>query len=251
MVKLHLLFAGGDAAKREMVKSSLRRDPLFVLRRCASGADALRVAAQWRPDLLLLDPVMPDIDAPAMLARLRLRRSTAGIPVVFAAARQSPAECARLDALGAAGVIEKPFDRLDLAAELRRFVPVIGLLAPLSEHFLQRLEADARALAAYRRQLSQTGGEPAVASIGWIAHALAGAGGIYGFAGISSRSAALADVAEERRLGRASRRQVIVALDRLLKRIRPDDRATVSSPRAARRDGTAADRQQQREPARL
>jgi two-component system, OmpR family, response regulator len=251
MVKLHLLFAGGDTAEREIVKSSLRRDPLFVLRRCATGAGALHAAAQWRPDLMLVKPVMPDMNAQTMLSHLRQRRSTAGIPVVFAAGGLRPAECARLRALGAAGLIEEPFDRLDLAGELRRFVPVAGLLATLSEHFLQRLDADARALSAYRRQLSQADGEPAVASIGWIAHALAGAGGTYGFAGISSRSAALADVAEDCRLGRARKRQVMVALDRLLKRIRPDDRATPSSLRAVRRDGTTADRGQQGEPAPL
>jgi hypothetical protein len=55
-----------------------------------------------------------------------------------------------------------------------------------------------------------------------IAHGLAGAGGIYGFAGISCESAALSDAAESRLAGRARAEDVEEALDRLLRRIKPN-----------------------------
>jgi len=127
----------------------------------------------------------------------------------------------RLRSLGAAGVIAKPFDPFELAAQVRRFVAAESILAPAREGFLQRLRADARALSACRQRLTQTRPEPALLRISEIAHALAGAGGIFGFAGITCASAALSDAAESHLAGRAKPIEVEHALNRLLERIAP------------------------------
>jgi hypothetical protein len=84
---------------------------------------------------------------------------------------------------------------------------------------LQRLRNDADALAASRLQLTRTPSKAAVTRIGEIAHALAGAGGIYGFAGITCASAALSAAAEKNLAGRAKPVEVERALNRLLQRI--------------------------------
>lgn len=225
MINLHVLFADDDADIREVFALSLRQDPFFVLRHCASGREAIKTAVEWRPDLALLDVKMPGMDGPAVLARLRTDKRTAAIPVVFVTARAQARDCARLRALGAAGVIEKPFDPFALPKELRRFIAFEGALAAARENFLQRLDADACALAACRRWLLQAGSQAVLARITEIAHALAGAGGIYGFAGISCEAAALCDAAEDFLAGRAGQDEVVAALDRLHDRIGPRDQA--------------------------
>jgi hypothetical protein len=84
------------------------------------------------------------------------------------------------------------------------------------------------ALSACRPWLSQAACETVVTRINQIAHALAGAGGIYGFAGITCESAALSDIAENSLAGRAGRMDVEAALDRLLARIKPGRRLAAS-----------------------
>ncbi len=66
---------------------SLRLDPDFTVRGCASGEEGLAVAAEEMPDLILLDVMMPVMDGPTTLARLRENPRTAGIPVIFMTAR--------------------------------------------------------------------------------------------------------------------------------------------------------------------
>lgn len=220
MIRLHVLLATRDVEIREAYLASLRHDPFFVARRCASGGAVLRVARQWRPDLVVLDADLPG-NGPAVLAHLRADRRTAAIPVVFISVPTTAQERARLKALGAVGVIEKPADPHRFGAELRRFVPLEGVLAAARENFFLRLDTDARALSTCRRWLARSGSEPVLARINEIAHALAGAGGIYGFAGITCESAALSDAAENRLAGRAGPSDVERALKRLLRRIRP------------------------------
>jgi CheY-like chemotaxis protein len=190
MINLHVLFADDDADVREVVESSLERDPFFVVRGCASGGEALATAMEWRPDLTLLDVRMPGMDGPTVLAHLRADRRTAAIPVVFVTGRA--------------------------------FVPVEGTLAAARENFLLRLDADAFALSLCREWLSDYAPKPVLMRIYEIAHGLAGAGGIYGFAGISCESAALSDAAESRLAGGARAEDVEEALDRLLRRIKPN-----------------------------
>jgi CheY-like chemotaxis protein len=222
MINLHVLFADDDADIRDVVALSLERDPFYVVRACASGSEVLATAAEWRPDLTLLDVRMPGMDGPTVLGHLRADRRTATMPVVFVTACREAQERAHLKALGAAGVIPKPFDPNGLASELRRFVPVESALAAARENFLLRLDADALSLSLCRAWLSDYAPKVVLIRISEIAHALAGAGGIYGFAGISSESAALSDVAENSLAGRARGVDVEQALDRLLQRIRPN-----------------------------
>jgi CheY-like chemotaxis protein len=219
MIKLHVLFADDEPDIRAIIEAALARDPLFVPRGCASGEEAVATATDWRPDLALLDIAMPPLDGPEVAARLRADRHTALIPVVFVTGNVGAPQ--RFKDLGAIGVIAKPFDPLRLAAEVRRFVPVVGALAPARDSFMERLAADARVLAACRRALARRRSTAALLRIRALAHALAGAGGIYGFAGISCEAAALADVAAQRLARRAGQADIEHALDRLQSRIRP------------------------------
>jgi len=149
MIHLHVLLVDDDTDTRQTIETALSRDPFFTVRDCASGAEALSAAVAWRPDLILLDVVMPDLDGPAVLGRLRADKRTAPLPVVFLTVRASAGDRQKFRALGAAGVIAKPFDPATLAAEVRRFVAVEGILSPAREGFFRRLKADAGALSVY------------------------------------------------------------------------------------------------------
>jgi two-component system OmpR family response regulator len=87
-----------------------------------SGQEALAKARSERPDVILLDAMMPVLDGPATLVKLREESSTAAIPVIFLTAKVQRREVERYMALGAIGVIRKPFDAMTLPDEVRRIV---------------------------------------------------------------------------------------------------------------------------------
>ncbi len=87
-----------------------------------SGQEALDEARESRPDVILLDAMMPGLDGTATLAKLREEPATASIPVIFLTAKVQKHELERYHALGALGVIRKPFDAMALPDEVRRLV---------------------------------------------------------------------------------------------------------------------------------
>jgi CheY-like chemotaxis protein len=92
----------------------------FTVEVCGSARDALERARGFRPDLVLLDVMMPGMDGPSALIALRQLPETARTPVVFMTARAQPREIARYKELGSLDVITKPFEPGELAATLRR-----------------------------------------------------------------------------------------------------------------------------------
>ena len=197
MTNTRILHVDDEPDIREVVELSLGLDPHFTVQACGSGEEALAAAAAWMPDLILLDVMMPVMDGPATLVRLRENAKTAGIPVIFMTARAQAREVDRFRSLGAVGVIPKPFDPMTLAASVRSYVqPAHDPLEDLRAGFLQRVERDAATLAADRLMLKDGNRLPdTLDRIKRIAHALSGAGGIYGFAEISDAAAALEDAA--------------------------------------------------------
>jgi DNA-binding NarL/FixJ family response regulator len=147
---------------------------------------------------------MPEMDGPTTFGRLRARSRTANIPVVFMTARAQASERERLLALGAAGVIAKPFDPMTLAALVRRYAPAGETrLAALRDRFLSRVRADAAMLAQLRCALAEnssaspnsrgTRQRAVLDQIETIAHDLAETAGIYGFHYISLDASAIED----------------------------------------------------------
>jgi two-component system OmpR family response regulator len=121
MTALRVLHVDDEPDIREVVEISLGLDPDLVTRSCSSGQEALTVAVDWPPDIILLDVMMPTMDGPTTLARLRDNPGTAGIPVVFMTARAQSREIDLFRSLGATGVIPKPFDPMTLAASVRSY----------------------------------------------------------------------------------------------------------------------------------
>ena len=88
----------------------------------AGGREGVEKARRDRPDVILLDVMMPDVDGPATLALLREDPSTADIPVIFLTARTQQGEVEGYKALGACGVILKPFEVANFADQVRQIV---------------------------------------------------------------------------------------------------------------------------------
>ncbi len=118
-----ILYVDDEADIREVAELSLALEPDFEVRSCASGPEALVLAPSWRPDLILLDVMMPGMDGPAVLKELRGLAETAATPIIFITARTQQQEVAQLRALGAAGVIAKPFDPMTLGRQVRALLP--------------------------------------------------------------------------------------------------------------------------------
>ncbi|MDP8942857.1 MAG: response regulator [Actinomycetota bacterium] len=103
---------------REVAQLSLETVGGWQVTTAGSGTEALAKAASERPDAILLDVMMPELDGPTTFERLQADESTREIPVVFLTAKVQAADRRRFDELGVAAVIAKPFDPLTLADEV-------------------------------------------------------------------------------------------------------------------------------------
>jgi len=90
----------------------------FDLTVCSSGREALEQIDRIKPQLILLDVMMPDMDGPTTLAEIRRLPLATQPPVIFMTAKVQPQEQQRYLSLGAIEVIAKPFDPVSLADQL-------------------------------------------------------------------------------------------------------------------------------------
>jgi Response regulator containing CheY-like receiver, AAA-type ATPase, and DNA-binding domains len=116
---LKIMYVDDEADIRTIVEFALEDEPGFELRICASGLEALDTIGDYRPDFVLLDVMMPGMDGPATLQRLRELPEFAKLPVVFVTAKVQPQEVDHFKAIGAVDVIAKPFDPMALAEQVR------------------------------------------------------------------------------------------------------------------------------------
>ena len=119
---MKVLIIDDDEDIRSIVRLSLSRLGGMEVAEAARGPEGVRKAQDGKPDVILLDVMMPSMDGSATLAALRSQSATAAIPVIFLTAKVMRPEIERLMALGAAGVLTKPFDPRTLPADVRALV---------------------------------------------------------------------------------------------------------------------------------
>ena len=122
MTPMKVLIVDDDEDIRLVSEIAIRRIGKWDAVVAATGEEALDRARAEQPDVILLDVMMPSLNGPATLALLREEPATASIPVIFLTAKVQKHEVERYMALGATGVIRKPFDVMTLADEIRRIV---------------------------------------------------------------------------------------------------------------------------------
>ena len=114
-----ILYVEDEADIRVIAEIALEVVGGFTLFSCASGREALDCAERARPDLLLLDMMMPGMDGVSTLEALRALPATAATPVIFMTAKVQASEIAHYKTMGALDVIAKPFDPMALAEQVR------------------------------------------------------------------------------------------------------------------------------------
>ncbi len=114
-----LLYVEDDPSILAIVKLTLEGLGKFVVHSCTSGSEAIETGAGFKPDLILLDVMMPGMDGPTTLKALRQLPGLATTPAIFMTATTGPDDVAELMAQGAIAVIAKPFDPLTLCEEIK------------------------------------------------------------------------------------------------------------------------------------
>jgi two-component system OmpR family response regulator len=128
----HLLVVEDEPTLRELLATSLQFVG-FTVSSVATGAEAFAAAAERRPDLVVLDVMLPDIDGFEVLRRLRSRYDAATahrsgyLPVLFLTARDDPEDKVAGLTSGADDYMTKPFKLDELIARIRAILRRTGL----------------------------------------------------------------------------------------------------------------------------
>ncbi len=124
-----VLLVEDDAALAELVSFHLERDG-FTVERTPDGEEALLLAAENAPDLVLLDWMIEGISGIEVCRRLRRRPETANVPIIMLTARGEEEDRVRGLETGADDYVTKPFSPRELiarvAAVLRRVRPALA-----------------------------------------------------------------------------------------------------------------------------
>ena len=115
-----ILHVEDDPSIQAVAKVALEAVGGFRVLSCSCGQDALDQVQGFAPDFILLDVMMPGMDGPQTLAKIAQLVDIGQIPVVFMTAKVQPAEIEQYRGLGAHDVIIKPFDPMQLAAQVRQ-----------------------------------------------------------------------------------------------------------------------------------
>jgi CheY-like chemotaxis protein len=101
---------------REVAALSLETIAGWEVIVASSGAQGLISASESKPDVILLDVMMPGMDGPATIRELRKNPETASIPVLLLTAKVQSADQRSFADLGVTAVLFKPFDPIALPA---------------------------------------------------------------------------------------------------------------------------------------
>jgi CheY-like chemotaxis protein len=107
-----------DPAIRRIASLSLSRVGQWEVITADSGAKFLELFEETRPDVILMDVMMPDMDGLSTLKRMQSIETSHKTPVIFMTAKVLRDEVERYIKLGATGVISKPFDPMTLPKEI-------------------------------------------------------------------------------------------------------------------------------------
>jgi two-component system OmpR family response regulator len=207
-----VLYVDDDPDICEVVQATLGLMEGLDVHIAGSGEQAIDLAYEIRPDLILMDVMMPGLDGPTTFKRIRSSPVIADIPVIFLTAKVLPTELAHFLQLGAIGVIGKPFDPLKLADELFALWTAAdrgrGMTAPpsgrpevkvaansLADGFLHRTRGDVPRLIELLER-ARAGDRAVLQEVERIAHSIHGAGALFGFPRLSAAGAAIERIVE-------------------------------------------------------
>ena len=114
-----ICYVEDDEDIQRIVRMSLERVGKMTVAVVSDPTQAIAAMTEFRPDLVMLDWMMPVMDGPTLFKQMKLRPETSALPVVFITAKAAQRDLDELKALGAVGTISKPFSPKDLPDQLR------------------------------------------------------------------------------------------------------------------------------------
>lgn len=114
-----ILIADDDQDVRACIAMRFVRNPHFRILEAGSGQDALDLARQEPPDVVILDWAMPGLNGIELLKALRENPATAGTPVIMMTGKDESSELAQARALGVLAYFVKPFDLVELTKKIQ------------------------------------------------------------------------------------------------------------------------------------
>ena len=119
-----VLVVDDDEAIVEMFSDLLDRDGRFYVKTCSTGYDAGILTEAFRPDVILLDFKLPDVNGNAVCKSIRSQPKYEHIRIIIISGVADPDEVEQLRAAGADDFIRKPFDINEVIARVADFVGV-------------------------------------------------------------------------------------------------------------------------------
>lgn len=113
-----ILIIDDDDDIREVAALTLEATAGWTIYTAASGRDGIDVALEQKPEAILMDVMMPEMDGPTTFKEMQQIPAIAGIPVVLLTAKVQGVDQRRFAGLGVAAVLFKPFDPLTLATQI-------------------------------------------------------------------------------------------------------------------------------------
>ena len=114
-----ICYVEDDVDIQRIVRLSLEKVGKMTVQVVGDPTLAIDAMIAFKPDLVMLDWMMPKMDGPTLFREMRQRAETGDLPVVFITAKASQKELDELSAMGAVGTISKPFSPKDLPEQLR------------------------------------------------------------------------------------------------------------------------------------
>ena len=126
MNQKHILLVDDEDDIREVAGISLEAVGGWQVSSASCGREGIEKALAERPDAILLDVMMPDIDGPTTFERLQADPGTRAIPVILLTAKTQSVDRQRFAELGVAGMLTKPFDPMELPGQVAAILTTEG-----------------------------------------------------------------------------------------------------------------------------
>ena len=107
---------------REVAQMSLEVTAGWNIEGANCGTAGIEKARNLRPDAILLDVMMPDMDGPTTFKKIQEIPELRGTPVILMTAKVQAADLEQFKAIGVSGVIAKPFDPMSLAEQVKEIL---------------------------------------------------------------------------------------------------------------------------------
>lgn len=115
-----ILYAEDEPDVQTVVELTVQTMSDYEIQICNNGKEILSLVDEYKPDLIMLDVMMPEMDGPTTFRNLQANEKTKDIPVVFITAKAQVHEVEAFKETGALGVIIKPFDPITLCSQIKK-----------------------------------------------------------------------------------------------------------------------------------